>query len=308
MRWYKDIAIIGIDSGYGNIKTANCCFTTGVSEYPSEPVFKDNLLEWDGRYFLIGEEHKEFLADKTADDDYYVLALAAIARELNIQKLYSAKVWIAAGLPLTWVSGQRDDFKAYLLKNREVSYSFRGKEYHVEIVGAEIFPQGFAAVCDKLASMKGTNMIADIGNGTMNVMFVIDRKPVVDNMFTEKFGTHQCVLAAKENVMREHHVVIPERTITEVLRFGTADIHPGILKTIQTTATEYVKDLFKILRDHEYNADLMRLHIIGGGGCLIRNFGDYDHDRVTIIEDICATAKGYETLSERNFRKAGAAK
>ena len=32
-----------------------------------------------GMYYQIGEEHKEFCAEKTQDDDYYVLTLAAIA-------------------------------------------------------------------------------------------------------------------------------------------------------------------------------------------------------------------------------------
>lgn len=35
------------------------------------------------------------------DEDYYVLTLAAIAREMNIAKIYSADVLITAGLPLT---------------------------------------------------------------------------------------------------------------------------------------------------------------------------------------------------------------
>ena len=51
--------IIGIDHGYGNIKTAHCCFKTGVTEYDTEPTFKSSLLTWNGRYFLIGEEHKD---------------------------------------------------------------------------------------------------------------------------------------------------------------------------------------------------------------------------------------------------------
>lgn len=115
MKEINNVFIIGIDSGYGNIKTANCCFPASVAAYDTEPVFKDNLLVYDGRYYLIGEGHKEFLADKTKDIDYYVLALAAIARELNIRKITSGKVRIAAGLPLTWVSGQRSDFKDYLI-------------------------------------------------------------------------------------------------------------------------------------------------------------------------------------------------
>ena len=52
-------------------------------------------------HYLIGAEHKEFSADKMLDEDYYILTLAAIARELNIAKIYSADVLIAAGLPLT---------------------------------------------------------------------------------------------------------------------------------------------------------------------------------------------------------------
>ena len=54
--------------------------------------------------------------------------------------------------------------------------------------------------------------------------------------------------------------------------------------------------IFATLRRYEYNPDLMRLYIVGGGGCLIRNFGRYEENRVTIIDDICATAKGYEAL------------
>ena len=34
---------------------------------------------------------------------------------------------------------------------------------------------------------------------------------------------------------------------------------------------------------------------------MIRNFADYDPGRVTINDDICATAKGYERLAERKL-------
>ena len=84
--------IIGIDHGYGNIKTAHCCFKTGVAAYDKEPTFKSNLLVYEGRYYLIGEEHKEFISDKMTDSDYYILTLAAVAREPNIRKLTSARV------------------------------------------------------------------------------------------------------------------------------------------------------------------------------------------------------------------------
>ncbi len=79
--------IIGIDHGYGNIKTAHCCFRTGVAVYDKEPTFKNNLLVYENNFYTIGEEHKEFISDKMTDEDYYILTLAAIARELNIRNL-----------------------------------------------------------------------------------------------------------------------------------------------------------------------------------------------------------------------------
>lgn len=133
MKKMGNTTIIGIDHGYGNIKTANCCFGTGIITSDKEPVFKENLLVWNDKNYLIGEGHKEFSADKMLDEDYYVLTLAAIARELNICKIYSADVFIAAGLPLTWVSEQKDDFKNYLLQNDILDYTFRGKDYHIHI-------------------------------------------------------------------------------------------------------------------------------------------------------------------------------
>ena len=303
MKDYQGMKIIGIDNGYGNIKTANCCFPAGLTAHDAEPVFKDDLLVYDGRYYLIGTGHKEFKADKTGDDDYYILTLAAIARELNVYGLADATVYLAVGLPLTWVSRQREDFKAYLMRNRELAFTFRGKAYRVEIAGVDVFPQGFAAVADRLSDFRGVNMICDIGNGTMNIMFINDKKPVSGNMFTEKYGTHQCLLAVRENVMRAHHTTVDEAIINRVFRFGTADIKEEYLKTITDTATDYVEGIFQRLREHEYNPELMRLYVLGGGSCLIRNFGVYDASRVTINDDICATAKGYEYLAQLSFRR-----
>ena len=298
MKMIDDVIIIGIDSGYGNIKTANCCFPASVSTYAKEPVFKENLLVFESKFYLIGEGHKEFLADKTKDLDYYVLALAAIARELNIRKMTCGKIRIAAGLPLTWVSGQRDEFRDYLMQNKAVDFSFRNVSYHVEIVGVDVFPQGFAAVADRLSDFRGVNMICDIGNGTMNIMFINDKKPVSGNMFTEKYGTHQCLLAVRENVMRAHHTTVDEAIINRVFRFGTAEIKEDYLKTITDTATDYVEGIFQRLREHEYNPELMRLYVLGGGSCLIRNFGVYDASRVTINDDICTTMS-YKRISIR---------
>lgn len=91
----------------------------------------------------------------------------------------------------------------------------------------------------------------------------------------------------------------------QVLRCNKADISSRYLTAIREAATEYVAGIFRRLREHEYHPEMMRLYVVGGGGCMIKNFGQYDADRVTIIDDICATAKGYEKLSIHKLRKGG---
>ena len=56
----ETIMVIGIDYGYGNMKTATRCFPSGVARYDKEPIFQNNLLVYNGMYYQIGEEHKDF--------------------------------------------------------------------------------------------------------------------------------------------------------------------------------------------------------------------------------------------------------
>ena len=293
--------IIACDHGYGNMKTAHAVFKAGVTAYDKEPTFKSNLLVYKDRYYIIGDEHKEFTAEKMNDQDYYILTLAAIGIELRLRGLTSARVYLAAGLPLTWVGEQKEPFKAYLLQNKEADFSFRGESYHVEFVGADVFPQGFSAVADRLREFRGVNMLCDIGNGTMNIMYINNGKPISNKCFTEKFGTHQCMLVAREKLMQKLGATVDDAVIEEVLRYGEADIGQQYLEVIREAATEYAAGIMRRLREHEYNPELMKLYVVGGGSCLIRNFTEYDPSRVAINSDICATAKGYELLAQRNL-------
>lgn len=115
-----------------------------------------------------------------------------------------------------------------------------------------------------------------------------------------------CALPVSEIVaIGKFLTAVDDSVIENVLRFGTADIGEKYLSVIRSTATEYVSGIMRRLREHEYNPELMCLYVMGGGSCLVRNFGEYDKDRVTINDDICATAKGYEVLAAHSLRKAG---
>ena len=104
LREYKinGTIIIGIDHGYGNIKTARRVFPTSVQKM---------------------------------DEDNYVLTLVAIAKELNAHGMSKAKIHLAVGPPLKWVQAQRKSFTEYLLREKNLRYVYKGITYEVEIAG-----------------------------------------------------------------------------------------------------------------------------------------------------------------------------
>lgn len=306
MKVFGKINIIGLDNGYGNIKTANGIFPASVTCCEAEPAHAQDVLVYDGKYYVIGAGHREFTLDKVGNQDHYLLTLAGIGQELWCNQLTTAAVHLAVGLPLTWVGDQREQFRAYLSQNRHVDFNWRGIDYHVDLVGVDVYAQGYSAVIPELRKFTGANMLCDIGNGTMIVMAINDRKPVLEQCFTEKYGTYQCVLKAREALTRLCGRTVPDVTIEQVMREGTADIAPEYVQVIREAAADYAAEIMRKLREHEYDPKTMRLWIVGGGGCLIRNFGRYDPNRVTIIADIHASAKGYEYLAERRLqREAG---
>ena len=149
------------------------------------------------------------------------------------------------------------------------------------------------------------NLLADIGNGTVNVMYINNRKPIATQSYTEKMGVNQCVIATSNAVMDKLGVKIDESIIQQMIRFGKADIADEYAEVLRQSITEYADRIFDMLRRYEYNPKLMRLYITGGGGKLVENFGTYDKDRVTIIGDICASAKGYEQFALMQMKKEG---
>ena len=73
---------IGVDHGYAAMKTAHCSFPSGLAEYEHEPYTQKNVLCYDGKYYVVGSGRQPLQKDKTADENYYLLTLAAIAKEI----------------------------------------------------------------------------------------------------------------------------------------------------------------------------------------------------------------------------------
>ena len=56
---------IGLDHGYGNIKTAHRVFQTGIECYDEEPIVSTNYVKYRDKYYVIGESHLVYQGNKT---------------------------------------------------------------------------------------------------------------------------------------------------------------------------------------------------------------------------------------------------
>lgn len=295
--------IVGVDHGYGNMKTAHRVFRTGVECMEEEPIVSKNFVRYKDKFYMIGESHLVYQGNKTDSEDFYILTLAALAEELKFRGLHEANVILAVGLPLAWMKSQGADFRHYLMKEQELHFEFRKERYYVHLCGVEIFPQGFAAVVN-LGAMQGMNMLADIGNGTMNVMQIVDNKPLEKSLVTEKFGVGICMKEIQKELSKENGEDISEMLIEPLLRNGLQERTDSTAKKVEHIATRYTENIRRRLVDYGYKEGLVHLYVIGGGGCLIRNYSDLaEKTGVTFITDICANAKGYETLTEKKLRR-----
>ena len=136
--------IIGIDHGYYAMKTKQVCFPTGLMRYTYEPYTMQNVLQYGGVYYVCGTGRQTLVKDKTANDNYYLLTLAALAQEIRKRKgERTAKVVLAAGLPLAGFGREKQKFKEYLFrKEQPVRFFYEGERYEIQIEDVKLFPPG----------------------------------------------------------------------------------------------------------------------------------------------------------------------
>ena len=108
------------------------------------------------------------------------MTLAALAKECQSGNIPNgARVVLGVGLPLKQFATVRKQFVKYLKRgNQPVHFKFEDVAYDFTIENVLAFPQCYAAVADRLGSMKGEYLIVDVGSWTIDIMHVKDGVPV----------------------------------------------------------------------------------------------------------------------------------
>ena len=82
-----------MDHGYAAMKTVHGSFPSGLVAYEHEPYTQKNVLEYGGTYYVVGSGRQPLQKDKTRTEDYYLLTLAAIAREIADITIAADSLW-----------------------------------------------------------------------------------------------------------------------------------------------------------------------------------------------------------------------
>lgn len=300
--------IIGIDHGYGFTKTHNCTFASGVARFDNEPGVKERVLEYGGGYYTVGCMPDGIVANKTINDDYYILTLAAIAEELIHRKITCANVTLAAGLPLTRFGNEKSSFKDYLLreKAKPIEYKYQGKKFNIRIEDVDLYPQGYAAIIPYLDKIDGPCFIVDIGTGTMDLVAIgSDHVPDMRTAKTMQHGISTCISLVNEEINRVFSSDMLASQIIDIIQQKKVATSPKAYSICESTIKAFANSTLNILRQNKVNYELIPTFVLGGGATLLKNFADVDIEATCIryITDINANATGYEYLSTIKRKK-----
>ena len=192
--WY--VMVIGIDHGYYAIKTKQVCFPTGIIRYEYEPYTMQNVLQYQGEYYVCGTGRQTLVKDKTANDNYYLLTLAALAQEIRKRKgERTAKVVLAAGLPLTGFGREKQKFKEYLFQKQLIRFLYEGERYEIQIEDVKLFPQGYSALALYPEYLKDepSVLLVDIGGWTVDLMRLDNAVPNAATCRSLELGVIRCM-------------------------------------------------------------------------------------------------------------------
>ena len=249
--------IIAVDTGNRCIKTAHAPpFSAGLTRhYDSKPFIATDILLYKGQYYTFSETQGGHRRDKSVDDYYFMLTLAAIAREVVMKHAekdshvgevdyaeamktacrakahYEETIVLAVGLPpRDMVSSDKvggksmvERFRDYFLRDgNRVEFSYNGVTFDITISEVLVSAQGFAAIFPNDIFSRVTQTpqayIIDVGGYTTDIALVANRR--IDLRFFESldFGVIYLHKEVSDVVQKRHGMEISGVLIEAILR------------------------------------------------------------------------------------------
>ena len=316
--------VIGVDTGNRCIKTRYHTYVSGVTEVSTNAPSAQEELIWlhqgsgkTSKHVLL-PERSGYLLEKDTSEEYFVLTLFAIAKELetrNIIPVNVIDVKLAVGLPPRDYVRMKPRYLTYFGRGYQ-KIRYHGKTYTINISKVFVFPQGGAAIFalpeDQLEALKRSpsTYIVDIGGYTTDVMHLNFGIADYANIISLDYGMIHIYNDAQQAIQAATGKLPSEAQIDYMLR-NNCEISPAIpmLPIVQQTAREFTKRLIQKLNETKIDLSLSTPVFMGGGSIALRR--DLEEEiggqPAIFVTSINANAIGFENMAEAVLAKAGVA-
>lgn len=293
---------IGIDHGYYAIKTRHFSFPAGIAVYSHEPYTLQNTLEYGGKFYVCGTGRQPILRNKTENDNYYLLTLAAIAREIKQRgENTECSVTLAAGLPLAGFGREKKFFREYLLRSSQsVCFKFEGVPYKITIEDVKLFPQGYSAIAihPELIQNEPSVLLMDIGGWTVDLMRLDNGVPNASTCRSLELGMIRCIDETKEQVRRDVGLSVTDAQVERVLAGKPCSMDEKARSIIRRQGRLYTERLLSAVMESGFDLKAIPVVMLGGGASVVKgNVSPQDGlCRVFALTDDRVNAEGFERI------------
>lgn len=280
-------------------------FPTGIAAYDHEPYTRQDVLEYEGRWYVCGTGRQPIQRDKTVNENYYLLTLAAIAKELQQRRMErSCSVTLAAGLPLAGFGREKGAFEKYMRRSSQpVKYRYEDVPYEVTIERVILYPQGYSALAlhPEILTGEPSILLMDIGGWTVDLMRLDNAVPNADTCRSLELGMIRCLDEAREQVRRSTGLSVTDAQIERVLNGQPCTLHEQARSVLEQQGRAYTERLLSATMEAGFDLKALPVVMLGGGASVVTRYVcESDHlCHVFPLTDSRINAAGFERLAEQ---------
>ena len=327
----KSVANIGIDVGNYDTKSALTTTPSGLGSYSAPPFGADEVLEYNGVYYVPDIARFAYVKDKTKDENAFILTLFGIAKEIiarvsrggrskeeiqsEIDKI--AYINLGVGLPPTHMSKQTNSLNEYYHtrfhygEGRGIEFKFNNYSFNIALNALRIWPQDAAAVMtyrprneNFISNKHKTYYAIDIGGYTVDVVPMINGKLDVKRCDSKELGILKLFDEITITVEREYGISLNAERIDSVLRGEESILSPEIIDVITSSAAHWLDSILNQLRQNGLEFAAYPVIFIGGGAQLLKPYIKKNPllTMYAFIPSPRANAEGYQKLIELELK------
>ena len=276
--------IISVDTGNKHMKTENCEFNSGVEILDTLPGELEEVIEYEGKYYMTTNRRISYMEDKTADDRYYILTLFAIAKELSYREKNEGllpqnlqEIELLVGLPPAHYGKQRKKFREYFYRNGAVvEFCYKGISYRIVFKEVKVYIQAYAAYCllavKKQLSVIPKILLIDIGGFTVDYMVLRFGQLEMEYVDSLENGVIRLYNSIKAAIRQKYSILLDEEDIDNIILERGGCYKPELKERVREVAIGYVTELLGKFRELGIDFNTTQTVFLGGGSILLADF------------------------------------